>query len=168
MFIKDWKDFETVIDTANAQYEALKKGIIQRIPTPWKVIRAWDMKTKKNVIYRAFPLEKSTVDFGGTASGFSIWFDAKSSKHEKYFKIDNIKDHQIDFLKAVREHGGKAFFLVYVQPLQKVFLLWLTDLERFIEEEKRKSIPYEWLESNCKQVDGNENIFLDYLSEVLI
>ena len=37
-------------------------------------------RTKKQEIFSAYPEEKSTVDFGGTASGYSVWFDAKTTR----------------------------------------------------------------------------------------
>jgi recombination protein U len=165
---KDWEDFEKLIEYANEQYRLKKQALIQKIATPWKVIRAYDNTLKKSVIYRAFPMEKSTVDFGGISlGGFSIWFDAKKSDHPNYLPIQNIKPHQIQFLTEVDSLGGKAFFLVYSKVHSRIYLLWIQDFLRFTQESTRKSIPWVWFEENCKQVYASVNNVLDYLKEVL-
>jgi recombination protein U len=165
--MSEWAQFESIIETSNIQYRLRKQALIQKIATPWKVIRGFEPHSKKNIIYRAFPEQKSTVDFGGTAKGYSIWFDAKKSDHPRYLPLSNIKEHQIKYLNEVDQHGGKAFFLVYSKEFKKTWLLWIQDYNRFIKENTRKSIPWEWIEENCKQVHASVNYALDYLKEVL-
>ena len=64
--------FEQEIKYANESYKRRGIALIQKISTPWKVVRSG----KK--IVSAFPEEKSTLDFRGTVKGgLSISFDCK-------------------------------------------------------------------------------------------
>lgn len=155
------EEFEQLIIWANMQYYQRKKAVVQKIPTPWTVLR------EGKSIRSAFPTQKSTVDFGGTAQGFSIWFDAKVTKSNSSFPLGNFKDHQHEFLRMVHEQGGKAFYLIFSQPLNRTWLLWIKDFDRWLAENKRKSIPLAWLDENCKTIEPSQGIVCDYLKEVL-
>lgn len=155
------EEFEQLVIWANMQYYERRQAVIQKIPTPWTVLR------EGKSIKSAFPTQKSTVDFGGTAQGFSIWFDAKVTKNATAFPLSNFKEHQHEFLSRVHEHGGKAFYLIYSQAHNKTWLLWFKDFDEWRKSTDRKSIPFAWLDENCKLVHPSKNIALDYLSEVL-
>lgn len=161
------EEFEQIIIWSNMQYYQTHEAVIQKIAVPWNVQRKFDYVSNSNTIVTAYPMGKSTVDFGGTAKGFSIWFDAKVTKSETSFPLNNFKDHQHEFLRRVDEQGGKAFYLIYCQPQNKTWLLWIKDFDRFLAENKRKSIPFDWFDKNCKLVHPSVNIALDYLPEVL-
>lgn len=161
------KYFEDWIEAANRQYEAKGKAIITKIATPWQVQRKFNPYRSTYEIANAFPLKKSTVDFGGTASSRSIWFDAKKTKVENNFPFKNIHKHQIEYLEKVHDQGGKAFFLIYSEHLNRVWLLWIDQLLYFMKTNKRKSIPFTWFDENCAVIKANNGIILDYLPEVL-
>src|SRR5687768_5618520 len=118
------KEFEQKIEWANEVYYLKRQAIIQKIATPWKVQRRFNNRTKKSEIVSAFPEEKSTVDFGGTAKGKSIWFDAKSTQNKTSFPLANVKAHQVDFLKRVAEQGGIAFILIHSEYENKTWMLF--------------------------------------------
>ena len=164
--MNEWAEFEQIIEQTNQQYRMRKVAVIQKIATPWKVVRAFENK-RSVPMWRAYPMEKSTVDFGGTAKGLSIWFDAKKSDLPNYLPLNNIKEHQVKFLTDVDQQGGKAFFLVYSKVKKAFYVLWIKDYLRFRKESDRKSIPWEWFEANCKQVYASVHYYLDYLKEVL-
>jgi recombination protein U len=163
--------FEDMIDYANEYYNVKGLAVIHKIPTPWKVIRKYSPFDNSYKIASAFPEKKSTVDFGGTASFQSIWFDAKATDSKTSFPLKNIHPHQMEYLKNVHNQGGKAFFLVYASHFAKFWLLWIDDLLKFIEKAERKSIPFSWFEENCAQIQPvikpNLGVVLDYLPEVL-
>mgnify|MGYP003574934701 CR=1 FL=1 len=161
------KYFEEWIDWANQQYMDRGQAVVTKIPTPWKVIRKYSPYKKTYEIATAFPEKKSTVDFGGTASAQSLWFDAKVTKDEKRFPLQNIHKHQIEYLKQVHQQGGKAFFLIHSEHFKCTWLLWNSQLMEFMETTKRKSIPFSWLDENCAIVKSSNGIVLDYLPEVL-
>ena len=160
-YLEEW------IEQANRIYLIKNKAVISKIPTPWKVQRKYSPYTKSYQIYNAFPEAKSTVDFGGTACFQSIWFDVKSTKNKTSFPLANISKHQIEYLKKVAIQGGKAFFLIHSELSKKTWLLWIDQLFNFTGESKRKSIPFEWFETNCDQVPKGHGIVLDYLPLVL-
>lgn len=160
-FFEDW------IDQANAVYEAKKLAVIKKIPTPWQVQRKYNQYKKTYEIAFAYPERKSTVDFGGTASKCSIWFDAKVTELKTSFPLKNIHSHQIEYLERVNEQGGKAFFLVHSVEKNRTWLLWIDQLLAFIEKNARKSITFNWFDENCEPVLSSEGIVLDYLPLVL-
>jgi recombination protein U len=159
------KYFEEWIDLANAVYQTREMAIITKIPTPWNVQRKYSPYNKTYEIAYAFP-KQSIVDFGGTARTKSIWFDAKVTKQKCSFPLKNIHAHQIDYLTAVHKQGGKAFFLIHSETLQKTWLLWIDDLLAFMKTYERKSIPFDWLDEYCKIIEVR-NGCLDYLPIVL-
>jgi recombination protein U len=158
--------FEEWIDQSNEYYESHGLAVIKKIPTPWQVQRKYNQYKRTYEIAYAFP-SKSTVDFGGTASAQSIWFDAKVTELKTSFPLKNIHPHQIDYLEKVSKQGGKAFFLVHFTQHKKTWLLWLDDLLQFISASSRKSIPFPWFEENCEEVAKGKGIILDYLPAVL-
>lgn len=158
---------EELIEQANQVYLRKDKAVITKIPTPWKVQRKYSPYSKTYQIANAFPEKKSTVDFGGTANFHSIWFDVKSTKNKTSFPLKNIHKHQIDYLERVAKQGGKAFFLIHSEHHKKTWVLWIDQFFQFIGEFDRKSIPFEWLETNCEKVPKGLGIALDYLPVVL-
>lgn len=162
MAINRGKYFEDWIDQSNAIYQTKGKAIIKKIPTPWQVQRKYNMYKKSYEIAYAYP-SKSTVDFGGTANKQSIWFDAKVTQLKSRFPLKNIHEHQIDYLKAVNEQGGKAFLLIHSEYLKKTWLLWIDDLLYFMKTNTQKSLPFKWLDEHCSLVESKNGIILDYL-----
>ena len=162
------KYFEEWIDWANQQYLSRGEAVVTKIPTPWKVVRKYSPYKKTYEIAMAFPEKKSTVDFGGTAKKMSIWFDAKVTKNKLSFPLANIHKHQIEYLKHVNNQGGKAFFLIHSEHSKDTWLLWIDQLLNFLENEKRKSIPFTWMDQHCGKVKANTGIVLDYLPLVLM
>jgi recombination protein U len=159
--------FEEWVEQANRTYNTKGLAVINKIPTPWKVLRKFSPYTKQYEIATAFPEKKSTVDFGGVAQKESIWFDVKVTKNKTSFPFSNIKNHQIEYLEKVRKQGGKAFMLIHSELLKKTWLLWINQLLAFMDTEKRKSIPFEWFETNCKEVKSSDGVILNYLPLVL-
>lgn len=153
--------FEQLIEITNSQYINKNRAVIQKVPTPWQVIR----RGKK--IVSAFPEEKSTVDFIGIANGRAIAFDAKSTREITRFPLSNIEDHQVRFLKQWHQNGGISFILVEFAKKKEVYLLSIGQLIKWLESANnggRKSIPYEWFMLNCDLVKSKNGIILDYLS----
>lgn len=160
------QEFEQIIEWSNMAYYLKREAVIQKIAVPWKVERRFDYVTNSNTIVSAYPEKKSTVDFGGTARGKSIWFDAKATKNKTNFPLANLKGHQIEYLQRVEEQGGVGFWLIYSQPENTTWLLYQHKLDEFSKDYKRKSIPYVWLNENCPKIYPSRDNALDYLAEV--
>lgn len=152
--------FETLIEYANTQYQAKGIAIMQKIPTPVKVIR--DGKR----IVSAFHAKQSTVDFIGLANGVPIAFDAKSTRNKTSFPLANIEQHQIDFMQRWQEHGGVAFLLVEFAELGEVYRLDMSDLLKWrdVATTGRKSIPVLFFRESCRRVEQGRGVVLDYLA----
>ena len=87
--------FEKEVEMANRQYKNMGIALVQKISTPWKVIR------KGKQIVSAFPEGKSTLDFRGTVKpSIPVSFDCKETKDERGLPLANIADHQIDYLTS--------------------------------------------------------------------
>lgn len=161
------KYLEEWVEQANQVYNHKGLAVITKIPTPWVVQRKRQAPyTNQYQISGAFP-QKSTVDFGGTASNLSIWFDVKATTNKTSFPLGNIHKHQIEYLQQVAEQGGKAFILVHSQVKKKTWLLWVDQLITFMAEFARKSIPFDWLDINCETIMQGNGVIIDYLPSVL-
>lgn len=159
-YLEDW------VEQANQVYINKGYAMITKIPTPWVVQRTRSPYTKQYKISSAFP-RQSTVDFGGTASNQSIWFDVKSTTSKTSFPLTNIHKHQIEYLRQVDRQGGKAFILIHAKEVKKTWLLWVDQLLDFMAEFERKSIPFEWLDKFCDLVTEGQGVLIDYLPVVL-
>lgn len=110
------KGLEDLVEYANKQYEAKGIALVQKISTPWNVVR----KGKK--IVSAFPDGKSTLDFRGTVkNGISISFDCKETQVKKGLPLGNIQDHQIDYMRTALQMGESTFILVNIKPTGKYY-----------------------------------------------
>jgi recombination protein U len=161
------KYLEEWIEQTNQVYNNKGLAVINKIPTPWKIQRKFSPFTKQYSISGAFPEKKSTVDFGGTAAKQSIWFDVKATTLKTSFPLSNIYGHQKEYLESVAKQGGKAFLLIHFRELNKTWLLWIDQLQKFMAESGRKSIPVNWFEANCEEVKQGQGVMLDYLPIVL-
>ncbi|HHX62324.1 MAG TPA: Holliday junction resolvase [Epulopiscium sp.] len=110
------KGLEDLVEHANKQYEVKGIALVQKISTPWTVIR------KGKQIVSAFPSGQSTLDFRGTVDGgISISFDCKETAEEKGLPLANIQDHQIDYMRAALQMGELTFILVSIKPTGKYY-----------------------------------------------
>lgn len=112
------KALEELIKYQNQLYKARKVANIQKISTPWKVIR------RGKDIVSAYPEEKSTLDFRGTVKGGqSVSFDAKESEVEQGLPLKHIEPHQVDYIRLALELSEKTFILCYIKPLDSHFII---------------------------------------------
>ncbi|WHH58290.1 Holliday junction resolvase RecU [Petroclostridium sp. X23] len=105
--------FEEEIKKANEGY--LNRGIalIQKISTPWKVVR-------RGKSVSAFPEGKSTLDFRGTVKGgISISFDAKETEETVGLPLKNIAPHQIEYIRNALGVMEVSFILCYMKKFNK-------------------------------------------------
>lgn len=143
LYLEEW------IEQANRVYSNKNKAEIHKIPVPWRFEK------------------KSTVDFGGTAQNYSVWFDAKATKNKASFPLSNVKQHQIDYLEKTARQGGLAFLLIHSTSEKKTWVLWIDQLLEFMKDNERKSVPFDWLDENCETVKGGKGVMLDYLNVIL-
>lgn len=155
---------EDIIEHSNIIYKHKGYALIDKIPTPWTVIRG-----KGGKINKAFPHAKSTVDFIGLSNGTSIAFDAKSTNEKNLFPLSNIHEHQIEYLRNHDEQAGVSFLLVHFSKYQETYYLKLDDLNDWWDGQfkgGRKSIPYSWFKGKCDRIVSGNGVPLDYLYNV--
>lgn len=157
------KTFEAEIELTNNAYESQGIALIQKISTPWKVIR------KGARIISAFPEGKSTLDFRGTVKegGISISFDCKESENERGLPLAHIQEHQIEYIRKALGMNEISFILCYVKKLDKRYLIkGSTVLEYWECWQKNKGkrgfnyIPVQ----DMVEIKSRDGILVDYLS----
>lgn len=154
--------FEEEVILTNEIYRRKGTALIQKISTPWTVIR------KGKQIVNAFPNGKSTLDFRGTIyGGFSISFDCKESENEKGLPLSHIQEHQIEYIRDAIDIGEVSFILCLMKKQNKRYLIsGKTVLQYWDHWQKNKGkrnvnfIPVEVM----KEVKSREGIILDYLN----
>jgi recombination protein U len=132
---------ENDLNITNDYYLINNIAIINKKPTPIKVVKIIFNKQKQAIIKEAYFKKPSTTDYNGIYKGKYIDFEAKETKNTKFFPINNINDHQIKHIKGIINHKGISFVIIRFSVLNKTFLLKGTDLIFFIDKNKRKTIP---------------------------
>ena len=144
------KNLEELISYINDYYKQRNIALLHKVPTEWSYANG-----------RYFPKRKSIVDFLGIAKGKPIAFDTKECSNTSNFPIANIHNHQMEYLRQFATLGGLAFYLIHLKKASKIFILTQYQLDQFIKQNTRKSIPFHCFWQNCKEVDY---LRVDYLS----
>lgn len=155
--------FENLIDYTNNVYRNKGIALINKRPTPMKIIG----KTRGKQHICTFA-EKSTVDYDGIYQGRAIVFEAKSV-NLKRLPLDIIPNHQIEYLEKADKQGAISFLIVEMRPTRDIFLVTNRMLQKYVKEAEkggRKSIPLDDLEIYAQLVNQGNGIPLDYLSVV--
>ena len=133
---------EEIINLTNAKYIERKIAIVQKIPTP---ITPVQIDAQNKTITLAYFEKRSTIDYIGLAQGVSFCFDAKETKL-KNLPINNMHQHQIDFMQQFEEQGGISFILAYFSAYNQYFIMPFKDLKPYWDRAikgGKKSISYE-------------------------
>src|SRR5690625_4490566 len=133
--------FETLIDHSNAMYDSKGIAVINKRPTPVKILG----RNSRGMI-NGYLEKASTVDYDGVYQGRSIAFEAKSTKQHMRFDLSNVQDHQFKYLEKVHRHGGIAFILIEFIKQQSVYLMSYETFEHYWHHAQnggRKSIRIE-------------------------
>ena len=135
---------EDMINKTNEKYREAGLALIQKVPTPITPVRI-DQESRH--ITLAYFDQKSTVDYIGAVQGIPICFDAKECSKDT-FALQNIHEHQVQFMGDFEKQGGVAFFLIYFTQKDLFYYLPYEMLLYFwnrAEEGGRKSFRYEEL-----------------------
>ena len=133
---------EELINHTISRYRENRLALIQKIPTP---ITPVNIDSKNKQITLAYFDQKSTVDYIGVVQGVPVCFDAKEV-HVDTFTLQNIHQHQMDFMDDFEAQGGVAFFIVYYAHRNEFYYLRYRDAKAFWDralEGGRKSFRYE-------------------------
>lgn len=155
--------FEMVINLVNNQYKGRGIALINKRPTPVKVL-----KSKGTKVISGYYEEKSTVDYDGVYQGKAIVFEAKSTQRN-HFPLSMVSPHQVDYLDRANRNGAIAFLLVELSKLHRVYLLPYEQLAGYLKRARqggRKSIPLDELEVYAYEVERGRGVPYDYLAAV--
>ena len=120
-------------------------ALIQKIPTP---ITPINIDKENRHITLAYFHQKSTVDYIGAVQGIPVCFDAKECAVDT-FSLQNIHDHQVEFMINFEKQGGIAFLILYYSHKDLFYYLNLKQLLKFWNRAKdggRKSFRFDELD----------------------
>ena len=152
---------EEFINLTNNVYREKNLAIIQKIPTPITPVK---INNQNKTISLAYFNEKSTVDYMGVVQGIPVCFDAKETS-KNFLPLQNIHQHQVDFMKDFEKQEGIAFMLVYFKIYDEYYYLPFKNILKFWEDAKnggRKSIPYSAFNKNYI-IKQNGKFYVHYL-----
>ena len=135
---------EDLINRTNEKYLENGLALIQKIPTP---ITPINIDKQSRHITLAYFDKKSTVDYIGVVQGIPVCFDAKECAVDT-FSLQNIHEHQVNFMEEFEKQKGIAFFLIYYSEKDLFYYLPYEMLRYFWDRANnggRKSFRYEEL-----------------------
>ncbi|OTY15459.1 Holliday junction resolvase RecU [Bacillus mycoides] len=157
--------FEKVINLANEMYQRGGVALINKRPTPMKVL-----KSKGGRVLNGFYEAKSTVDYDGVYKGRAIAFEAKSTENATRFDLKNIAQHQLDYLEKAEKMGAICFFLIEFSKDKSVFVVPLSAIRCYIrmsqQPKGKKSIPRADFDIYGYLVDQTDRAPVDYLQYI--
>ena len=152
---------EDMINRTNEKYREHNLALIQKIPTP---ITPISIDKNSRHITLAYFEQKSTVDYIGAAQGIPVCFDAKECSKDT-FAIQNIHQHQVEFMSSFEEQGGVAFLIIYYSHRNLFCYLNLKQLLIFWNRAHtggRKSFRFD--ELNKEYIfSGKQGVLIPYL-----
>lgn len=135
---------EDMINRTNEKYREAGLALIQKVPTPITPIK---IDKESRHITLAYFEQKSTVDYIGAVQGLPVCFDAKECAVDT-FSLQNIHEHQVEFMREFEKQGGIAFFLIHYTHKDLLYYLPFEMLDFFWQRARdggRKSFRYEEL-----------------------
>jgi len=152
---------EELINLTNEAYRRKGLAVIQKVPTP---ITPVQFDGTSRTITLAYFDQKSTVDYIGAVQGVPVCFDAKETTL-KSLPIQNVHEHQIEFMCEFEKQEGLAFLLVHFRHVDEYYYLPLGTLLEFWNAAKsggRKSIPYDAFDKTL-QIRNDGGCYIHYL-----
>ena len=108
---------EDLVNRTLEQYEEKGLALMQKVPTPITPIKI--DKTSRHITLAYFE-QKSTVDYIGVVQGIPVCFDAKECMTDN-FPLQNIHEHQVNFMRKFEEQGGVSFLRVYFAKYLEIY-----------------------------------------------
>lgn len=152
---------EDLINRTNECYRARRLALIQKIPTP---ITPVEMDKASRHITLAYFEKKSTVDYIGAVQGVPVCFDAKECA-EDTFPLQNIHEHQVEFMRDFEQQGGIAFLVIYYTARNEIYYMPYAEMAHFwhrMQRGGRKSFTYEELDRSWR-IRSVRDILVHYL-----
>lgn len=157
---------EEDLNETNRYYREHDIAYIYKKPTPIQITKVDYPSRKEAIIKEAYFKEPSTTDYNGIYKGYYIDFEAKETKIKTSFPLSNIHPHQIEHMDHIIRHGGICFLIVRFTSQNETYLLKGKDLFLFLEQNERKSIPYNYFLEKAKKIPFEYQPRLHYLKFV--
>ena len=155
---------EEMINQSILQYDQQGLAIIQKIPTPITPVKI--DKDNRHITLAYF--EKiSTVDYIGNVQGVPICFDVKECSKDT-FPIQNIHEHQIEFMEKYEKQEGVSFLIIYYSHKNVFYYMRYNEIVDYWQRAKsggRKSFKYEELDIGFFMPLKN-NYFIPFLEYI--
>ena len=129
---------EEYINMTNEKYLLNHLGLIQKIPTPITPIKI-NQETRQ--ITLAYFEQKSTVDYIGVVQGIPICFDAKECAKD-IFPLQNIHEHQVEFISKYEEQGGISFLLIYFTSRHVCYYMSFQEMMKYWNRAKEGGVKH--------------------------
>ncbi len=155
---------EESINMTNERYRKDKLALVQKIPTP---ITPMEFDKSHGHITLAYFDQKSTVDYIGNIQGIPVCFDAKECTTDT-FPLQNIHEHQVEFMTEFEQQDGVAFLLIYFSKVNLYYYVPCRDMIKFWNRAKqggRKSFRRDELDT-AYQIKTTNQVFVHYLEMV--
>lgn len=152
---------EEFINRTNERYLNAGLALIQKIPTPITPVK---IDREKRHITLAYFDKISTVDYIGAVQGIPVCFDAKECRTDT-FPLQNIHEHQIEFMSNFEKQGGISFLLIYYTHRDELYYMRYSQILHFwkrAENGGRKSFRRDEIESGWF-MNLNNGYFIPYL-----
>ncbi|MBQ9118928.1 MAG: Holliday junction resolvase RecU [Lachnospiraceae bacterium] len=151
---------EEQINLTNEKYREKKLALIQKVPTP---ITPIEIDKESRHITLAYFEKKSTVDYIGVVQGIPVCFDAKECATDT-FALQNVHEHQIQFMQEFEAQDGIAFLLIYYKKRNLYYYMRCRELLKFAQRAAdggRKSITFDELDSTY--FIAEKGLYISYL-----
>lgn len=156
-------DLENIINDTNEYLLSKDIALINKKPTPIGVVKV-NYENNKQIIEKAYFACPSTLDYNGLYKGKYIEFDAKNTESRTSFPLSNVHEHQIKHIRNVIKHNGIVFLIIRINGI--CYLLNGPDFISFIDNNTRKSIPYDYIKEFGYELEYNYTKGLNYLKYV--
>ena len=154
---------ENDLNQTNNYYLLHDIAVIHKKPTPITINKV-DYKSRSDAIIKEARFKiPSTTDYNGIYKGKYIDFEAKETKNKTSFPLSNIHKHQIEHLKSIIKHGGIAFLIIRFISYNETYYLDAKDFLLFLENNDRKSIPYDFFKEKGYIIPDKYNPRTDYI-----
>lgn len=152
---------EELINLTNEKYRSNHLALINKVPTPIKPIK---IDSSNRQITLAYFEQKSTVDYIGVVQGIPVCFDAKECATDT-FPLQNIHEHQVDFMSEFERQNGVAFLIIYFKKRDVFYYLTYEKMMEFWNRSLQGGINrfhYEDLDPHY-QISTRNGVFVHYL-----
>lgn len=149
---------EDLINRTLEQYEEKGLALLQKVPTPITPVRI--DKNSRHITLAYFE-QKSTVDYIGAVQGIPVCFDAKECKADN-FPLQNIHEHQVNFMRKFEEQGGISFLLIYFAKYHRIYYMTYREMLYFWERGREGGAKH------FKYKELDENMFLPSQSRYFV